>query len=665
MTSGREKDPGHAAAEPKLFLSYSHADEAWAIRIVEALKQAGFDVWWDHLIHGGASFRPTIEAALESADCVVVLWSANSVESDWVRDEAESGAGRGRLVPLSIDGTVAPLGLRQIQITDLSNWDGDPSSEVIDSIVAAIEKLVGTPVQSAAAEVHESNAASTALFNRAAIGHSRRNLLLAGAGLVAVGAGLGAWQLDLLNRVGAAHQDFFASMAVFGFANLTGDDDQSWFSNGLSNELRQVLSRNPRLRVSAPASSNASADRDDFEVAQALGVGSILRGSVQSFGETVRIFAELLQVDGGVVLWSSIYDREFKDVLAVQSEIAETVALSLVQLIAGEESAEESIQAQMMVAGTENVRAYEAYLRGQSFVALSAGEESDRSALAQFEAAIELDSTYAAAYASRANMLAAIANVTTAPDEVDSLFAESILAAERSIVLAPNLVDGHLALGYVRYYGQIDRAGAYTHYRRALELAPGDARTLASVAIFYAYGQQQALATEIIAQVLELDPLNPLAFRRAGFVALFADDFEASIAHMEKALEFNPSLASAHYAIGCSRLMIGDLTGAREAFAAEPVKVFSLPGIAITARRLGDAEGAQTAFEQLRSEYGEGALYQQAQVHAQWGENSRAIEMLELAFDEGDPGVLFTVNDPLLDPIRGEAQLDTLVMRLS
>src|SRR5919106_2449147 len=120
-----EPSPETSTADPTtLFLSYSHVDEAKARRIASALENAGYTVWWDELVEGGAAYAKSIGSALATADVVIVLWSATSVESDWVRDEAAQGRDRHRLVPLSLDGTHPPLGFGQYQTIDFSRWRG-------------------------------------------------------------------------------------------------------------------------------------------------------------------------------------------------------------------------------------------------------------------------------------------------------------------------------------------------------------------------------------------------------------------------------------------------------------------------------------------------------------------------------------------------------------
>ncbi|RGP39684.1 Non-specific serine/threonine protein kinase [Altererythrobacter insulae] len=652
-----------------VFLSYARADQAQIERLGAALEADGKSLWWDRKIEGGRHFAKDIEQQLRLAGAVVVAWSKTSVESHWVLDEAGFARDEDKLIPITLDGTLPPFGFRQIQSIDFSNWPQDEGALV--ALQRAIAHCLENGATAASLDGSEQDlsmtpkafantgvrAPATANFSNV----SRRNLIIGGVALTGGASLLAGWQMGWLGPGGPSSM----SMAVLPFANLTGSDGQAWFSNGFSNELRQALSRNPLLKVSAPTSSNAGNGEDDFAIARALGAASILRGSVQLVDQTVRIFAELLQVDDGVVLWSESYDREFKDVLAVQSEIAGTVALSLVERVASEDTARESLEDQKDVGGTDNPQAYEAYLRGQAFYELGSGLDSKRSALGQFDLAIELDPNYASAHARRANSLASIANAANDAGEVGRLFAESVAAAELAIEIAPDLAQGHMALAYVRYYGQIDRTGAYPHYKRAEELAPGDADALRSIATFYSFGDQTKLAMEIMDRVIELDPLNALAFRSAGFVALFARSYETAIVRMERALELNPSLANANYAIGVAQIALSKPDLALKAFEAETVALFGLTGLAIAQRKLNQFDAAKTSYDRLVAEYGDSGLYQQAQVLAQWGEADQALRVLERAFDAGDPGVVLTTNDPLIDPLRGSAQLNGLLLKLA
>lgn len=131
-----------------VFLSYARSDIDRARSVIALLESAGFDVWWDGRLEGGENYLATTETALESADCVVVLWSQTSVASSWVRDEAQRGRERGCLVPLSLDGTIAPLGFRQVQLLDISDWQGAPGSPEAERILVAVRaKAVRQPQQ--------------------------------------------------------------------------------------------------------------------------------------------------------------------------------------------------------------------------------------------------------------------------------------------------------------------------------------------------------------------------------------------------------------------------------------------------------------------------------------------------------------------------------------
>lgn len=636
----------------RVFVSYSRTDLKRARPVIDLLERAGVDVWWDGLLAGGETYLPTTEAALEGADCVVVLWSASSVDSNWVRDEAQSGRDRQRLVPLSLDGTMPPLGFRQFQMIDLTHWNGKPDAPEAEKVIQAVYGMSGapTPPQS---------------LPRVSIGaprFTRRSLAIGGVALAGV-AGLGAWRLGLLPGASAAK----ISMAVLPFANLSGDAEQRWFSDGLSNELRAVLARNPHLRVSAPTTSSALGESggDDFAAARKLGVANILRGSVQLADMVVRVSCEVVQVSDGLVRWADSFDRQMDDVFALQTEIARTVALSLVSEMAGESEARDSLAQQHDVGGTTNVAAYEAYLRGQAFYDLSAGVDTDRAALAQFEAAIASDPRYAAAHAMRATMLAAVANAISGKEEIRRYYDEAIASAKRAIELAPDLARGHLSLGYALANGHLDPKSALPYYEKARELAPGDADVQRSVAAFYAYGAKARLGAEIIADVLQLDPLNARAYRTAGYIAYLGRDFAQTISRMRQALELNPKLASSQSMIGNALYMRGDPAGALKAYREEPVEIFALTGAAIALGRLGKRAEAESAMAQLVGGYGDAALYQQAQVRAQWGEEVDALNLLERALAMNDPGMLLAPNDGLLDPLRSAPRFRKLLSTLA
>ena len=626
-------DPETAArtSPATLFLSYARADRPTADKLADLLTKAGHTVWWDALIEGGAQFASSIREALEAADVVIVLWSKNSIDSDWVRDEAAQGRDRRRLVPLSIDGTKAPLGFRQYQLIDLSRWKGRADTPQFDAILRAVATALG---QKAPAR----RTRTTPM--------SRRQALAAGTGTAAVLAGGGAWVAWQTGIWGPSNITP-RSIAVLPFKNLSGDPAQDYFSDGLTEEVRAALAANPGLQVLAATSSNtARARTEDAEtIARKLGVAYLLEGSVQRSNDVVRISANLTNGKTGFSEWSQRVDRRLSDIFAVQNEIARLVANALQVRVA---------TARPATGGTANVRAYEDFLRGRALFNLAKDEETDRAALAHFDLAISADPGFAMAHAARSRSLASIAAEYARAEELQPLYAASIAAARRSLELAPDLAEANLALGYVLYAGKLDFEGARPYFDKAYRLGRGNADIILLFALYCSRAGRADEARSAIARAIALDPLNPRTHRAAGSIDYAARRYEDALAPLERALQLNPEISNARALMGHSLMQLGRLNEARAAFEAEPNTMFRLTGLAIINHRLGDLGAARRNFAQLVAEMGDSALYQQAEVLAQWGLAGDAIAALNKARAVGDSGLIYVSTDPLLDPIRKE-----------
>jgi tetratricopeptide (TPR) repeat protein len=184
---------------------------------------------------------------------------------------------------------------------------------------------------------------------------------------------------------------------------------------------------------------------------------------------------------------------------------------------------------------------------------------------------------------------------------------------------------------------------------------------MARYAQFSARIGRERAAADAIARALLLDPLNPLIHRAAGSIEYAARRYAESIPHARRALALNPRMSRAHAAIGDALLMLGRSQEARAAYAAEPVEDFRLTGAAIVERRLGNTAAAAAAKSALIEDLGDRVLYQQAQILAQWGDPDAAIACLEKAFSIGDSGLIYTRNDPLLDPLRHDPRFVRLL----
>lgn len=621
------------ATGPPVFLSYARADQARAARLAAVLAGGGLDVWWDARIEGGAEFAEAIRVALDRAEAVVVLWSRASVGSDWVRDEAATGRDRRRLVPVSLDGSAPPLGFRQYHALDFSKWRGREDCPELAALRRAIAALAG------AAPAPSTSPARSAV--------SRRGVLAFGAGAAAL-AGGGVWAWREWGQGAPAP----GSILVLPFKNLSGDPAQGYFSAGLTEAVRSTLARNDRLRVLAATTSQAAASGGDAAaIARSLNVAYVLEGSVQRAGPTMRVATALSDSATGFNLWSSTVDRPVSAIFRVQTDIANTVARALQVRVA---------TADPLPGGTTSVPAYEAYLQGRALFDAARDEASDRAALAQYDVALGLDQRFAMAHAARSRSLAGIAAEYASTDERRVLTAAAVLAARRAVDLAPELAAAHLALGYALFTGALDAKAARASYDRAASLGQGDADVLLLFALYCARARRRGDADAAIGQAVALDPLNPRAFRAQGSIGYAARRYDAAIASLRRALRLNPAITNAQALIGSCLYAQGRLAEARAAWAAEPHEAFRLTGLAIVDRRLGHAAAADASFARLRTEAGNSALYQQAQVLAQWDRPGEALVALERARALGDSGLLYLTTDPMLDPIARDARFGRL-----
>lgn len=638
-------DPDKQSSTANVFVSYSREDRGKVLPIIQALEKAGLTVWWDGLLEAGTVFLQTTEQALDKADIVFVVWTKTSVHSNWVRDEATSGRETGRLVPITIDGSLPPLGFRQFQVADLSEWRENPDAPEFHNVIQSIWSMLNQ--QSSPQRFSATPVKSAPL--------TRRNALIGGgAAIVVAGSGIFAWQSGWIGEVSAADH----SIAVVPFANLSGDPEQNYFSEGLSEELRTALSRNKLLRVAAPTSSSnfRDLDVDAMTIAAKLSVAFVLRGSVRREGDTLRIVTELINGKDATVRWAESFDRKLQEVFALQSEIADTVATALAS-----EMTKEMGDAQQELGGTSNMAAFDAYLKGKALFKLSAGEASDRAALARLDAATAADPKFAAAYALRSKLLIIIANFTNQSAELRQLYDRAIASAQRAISIEPKLAEGHSALGYALYNGQLDLQAAQAPFDKSRDLGAGDADILGNFALYSAFSGRPEAAREAITHSERLDPLNPNVFRSSAFVAYAARDYSSTIRLMKKALSLNPTLSVAHASIGNALLLLGNTKEAEAEYQSEPVRVFSLTGLAIARHKSGSVAEAKTTFDELVEEYGDNSLYQHAEILAQWGEIDGAIGKLEQAWEAKDAGMLLAKTDPFLDPLRANQRFIDLL----
>jgi TolB-like protein len=295
----RSGKPGSGIALGDIFISYKSEDRARAARLVQALTQSGQTVWWDQNIGLGDAWRLQIAERLDQAPCVIVLWSKLSAgpEGGFVQDEAARAMRHGTYLPVLIDEVDVPLGFGFVQSHSLVGWHGSPEAPRFRTLLARVAEMSGReapPLQPA---------------HGAGVG--RRQLLLGAAGLAAVAAaGLFALSPRARCAVGFCGAPDEVAIAVLPFRNLSPGTQADFLAEGLTEELRNTLSRAGAMRVAARTSSNSFAgDNVDLqEAARKLGVNWLLDGSVRSEGENVRVSATLIEAETGFEKWSDSYD---------------------------------------------------------------------------------------------------------------------------------------------------------------------------------------------------------------------------------------------------------------------------------------------------------------------------------------------------------------------
>lgn len=633
-----------ADSRKTVFFSYSRTDKKAALPIIALLEDAGFGTWWDGNLEAGVDYVESTEQALESASAVVVLWSAQSVGSNWVRDEAMSGRARNCLVPISLDGSMAPLGFRQFQALDFSDWTGSIAEPVAKELVRAVGALHG----GSAPVLPERVSTVTS--------PTRRNLLLVGlGGAVVIGGGLAG----LAHFAGVFGGSEANSIVVLPFYDDSPDQGQDFLAAGIASELRSMLTRNPAIRVIARSTSEAVLERsqDAVAIASELGVSFVVEGSVRIVDEVVHITSSLVDGADGVARWSETYSQPLEQLLVMRDQLTSAISTQLSIHM-------EQDQSDLQLGAATVPAAYEDYLRGWDAYVAANGHEGFLGVLALFENAARLDPGFAGAWAGQAAALTSLGHTAYSADDAAGYYARAQQAAQRAIEASPGLGEAHSLLGVILFETQLNPQDAAPYYQRSIELEPGNAVIEGRFAEFSALTGRDEQALRAITTSLNLDPLNPTIYKAAALVHYSARRFDEAINLHRQALTMNPGLGGSHSFIGNALVAQGDFAGAIEACSQEPSAFLRAACLAIAQHKAGSLDAARQAMADLIENYGDASLYQQAQVLAQWGQPNEAMARLQQALVSGDAGLNYLRMDPMLDPLRERADFIDLRTRL-
>ena len=499
---------------PDVFISYARTDEVRAERIAQALRTTGYQVWRDDELPAHRAYADVIEERLKSAQAVVVLWSAEAAKSEWVRAEADAARGAKTLVQARLDSAMPPMPFNQFQCADLIEWNGDPEAAGWRKLVGSVEALAG-PAETPAAKP----------------------------------SAAGARQV---------------SVCVLPFANMSGELEQEYFSDGISEDITTDLSKVSALAVTArnTAFTFKGQSVNVCNVAAKLGVSHVLEGSVRKAGNRVRITAQLIDGASGDHVWAERYDRDLTDIFAIQDEISEAIVAALkVKLLPREKQAIEN-------RGTSNVEAYNLFLMArQSWIDGDFGQSGrERRVIRICERATTLDPDYAQAWALMSLAQANLRYAYTGNETLDN----GLVASNRALSIDPSISEAHLPRAW--HFAILGQDGEATReLETALELNPASWEANKEAArIFYRQGKID-LAAHHLERATELAETD---FHSRGMLsALYLARGEAErarvsaakiIEHVEAALLRDPDNGAALAYGALSFAAMGNVERARE-----------------------------------------------------------------------------------------------------
>jgi adenylate cyclase len=568
-----------------IFVSYGRSSEGQAQQVAEALRAAGYSVWRDDELPAHRSYGDVIEERLRSAKAVVVVWSAEAVRSQWVRAEADVAREAGTLVQITIDGTLPPLPFNQIQCADLNGWTGDTTIAGWRKVEASIALLVGTETRSGASPEQKEIPA---------------------------------------RRV---------AICVLPFINLSGDAEQEYFSDGITDDIITDLSKVSALSVTARNTAFTFKGQiiEAGQIARQLKVTHVLEGSIRKSGERVRINAQLIDGDAGDHIWADRYDRDLTDIFAIQDEISKAIvsALSL-KLLPKEKKAIEH-------RGTSSVEAYNLYLMArQHWMSGNDGDSRrDKVVVRICRQATEIDPNYAKAWALMALAQAEMRFGHSHPED-------ALSSAERALQLDPNVPEALCVKA--RYLA--DEDGKHEEADRQIQMA------------------------------LRLDPESWEVNKEAARILSRSGKMREAIPYFEKAASLAESdyystgmLQTCYAAIaddkGLHRAAELTLERTQRVLAQDPATGSALGHGSIALAVLGDGERAKDWIKRA-------LLMDPENFTMRWnlvcalsrflGDKNAAIELLATFLDRAPPPFVEYIRlDPDLDPLRDEPRFQALV----
>ena len=631
--------PCVTTASQAVFLSYASQDAEAARRICEALRAIGLDVWFDQSeLRGGDVWDASIRRQIKDCALFVPVISANTnarsegyFRREWnlaVNRTLDMADDQPFLLPVVIDATFdanarVPDKFREVQWTHLA------TAEAPVAFAERVQRLLaGEGVRSAVSNTHGLHAAAS-----------------------------------------AATSDASPSIAVLAFVNMSRNEDDEYFADGLAEELLNVLTKIRGLRVAARSSAFTFKGKGATvaEVGRALNVATVLEGSVRKAGNRLRISVQLVKVADGYHLWSERYDRTLEDIFEVQDDIAQSVVKELRATLLGEAvdaTAITGVNEQVAVATrgrATNPEAHRLYLQARHLLDRRNRDDTTKG-IGFLKQALELNSAFALAWVELSRAYAT--EVSEGWTAVAKGLGHAREAAVRALVLEPELAEGHAQLGWIQMNHDWNWRGAEASCTKALELAPANAAVLRRAGALAANMGRLDQGIALYHRAIEQDPLSAAAYNNLALaldaVGRFADAEQA----YRRALELAPQRIATHATLALNLLAQGRTDeGLNEALreADEMWRNWVLAIVQHTASHSAEADEAQ---RQLITKHAEDAAYQIAEVYAARGKPDLAFEWLERAYIQRDSGLSEMNWKPQLRLLHGDPRWSAFLRKI-
>jgi TolB-like protein/Tfp pilus assembly protein PilF len=667
------------------FLSYASQDQEAAERIARTLRAAGIEVWYDQSeLRGGDVWDHKIRREIHDCALFVPVISANTAARhegyfrlEWdLADQRSHMMARDRafIVPVCLDATQS-AGTDVPESFHRAQWTRLPGGETPPAFVERIRRLLAPEAAHVSADpvprVAAAPDAATSPPQPAHAPNAARPTNWVPLMIAAVAAvGIGYFALDRL--VLSKHESATKhapeptsqavapipvpekSIAVLPFVDMSEKHDQEYFSDGLSEELLDLLSKTQGLEVIARTSSFYFKGKQATiaEIANTLHVAHVLEGSVRKAGHTMRVTAQLIRAKDGVHLWSDTYDRDFKDVFKVQDEISAAVVKALqVKLLSVPAKSESE---------PHNTDAYSLYLQGQYFARRASDVDVERG-IASLKQAIALAPDFAPAHAELASAYLWAATFGTAPA---TSLSRASAEADQALRLDPTLrLAKNIRINLAVLYW--DWAAANTQLDELLASAPRDSEALFRRGnVLRAFGRtDEALA--YYRQALEFDPLRVVFHVQLAMLLNGMGRADDARAAAETAIAISPTVSKAHLLLGLLDLDAGHLDAASAAMEREPGEYYRLEGQAIVAfakKQIGESDAA---LARLIEAHQDTAAVQIAEACAFRGERAKAFDWLDRAVVQRDPGLVNIKTDPLFAKLRADARYQAVLRKMN